>query len=111
MMHRLWSAGLGLGVTLAAALPVSAEPPGIYYSWAELDTTVAQCLRRAQQVMEDQSLTLVGRNDTSVAAGTSDLTAVFVCLEQPAATTVMVIVASTNDDVAAATRNALVEAF
>lgn len=111
MMHRLWSAGLGLGVTLATVLPASAEPPGIHYSWAELDVTVPQCLQRAQQVSEGQALVLLGRSDTSIAAGTADLTAVFLCLEQPAATLVVVMVSSTDDDIAVTTRNALVDAF
>jgi len=104
-----------LGSTVLAAYlgatAAQAEPPGVYYSWRATNTDVAVCLDKAGEALESQNLAMVQADETSIAGRSEDSTAVFVCLENSDSTTVMVIVASTDDEQALALREALKEAF
>ena len=101
--------GLGL-VTLIPA--TQAAPPGMYYAWQVLGIDTAQCLSQARRALESQGLEPVQNDATSVAGRSETVTAMFVCLENPAAiTTVMVVVASDNDEQALALHEALKQAF
>lgn len=97
--------------TLAIASPAQAEPPGVYYSWRALETPVAQCIDQAEQALASQDLEPVQSDDISVAGRSEDTTAVFVCLDNGTFTTVMVIVASSDDEQAYDLREALKAAF
>lgn len=109
LLQRMAAGVLGLGVFTAAA--AQAEAPGVYYSWRALDTTVSQCLDRANQALTDQSLQDIQTEGNSVAGRNDESTAIFVCLEDSQATTVMVIVASENDDAAVNLRETLKSIF
>lgn len=118
LMQRVVLALMGWGL-FSLGSTARAEAPGIYYSWAELDATVSQCLGRATQVLQGQNMTVVSSDNSSVAGGTADTTAVFVCLGDPSggtsadqgAITVMVIVSSTDESQASTIRDALIAAF
>ena len=110
MVKHTLASLVGLG-SLAVAAAAQAEPPGVYYAWRAMDTNVSQCLNQAEQALESQDLTTVQTDDISIAGRSEDSTAVFVCLENTDATTVMVIVASTDDDQALALREALKAEF
>lgn len=97
--------------TLAMASAAQAEPPGVYYSWRAMDTTVAQCVSQAEQALESQDLATVQADDISIAGRSEDSTAVFVCLDNGTFTTVMVIVASSDDEQAFDLREALKASF
>lgn len=97
--------------SLAIASPALAEPPGVYYSWRALDTSVPQCLDQAEQALTSQELEPVQSDDISVAGRSEDTTAVFVCLDNGTSTTVMVIVASSDDEQAYDLREALKASF
>ena len=108
------AASLTGGAILAAAGAAQAEPPGIYYSWRAMTTSVAQCLDQAENALESQDLAPVQTDAISIAGQSDEATAVFVCMESPSeftATTVMVIVASADNDQAMALREALKQAF
>lgn len=101
--------GLGLVATTAAS---QAVPPGMHYAWQVLGIDTAQCLSQARQALESQGLEPVQNDATSIAGRSETVTAMFVCLEnQPATTTVMVVVASDDDAQALALREALKQAF
>ena len=100
----------GLGLTANAA--AQATPPGMHYAWQVLDIDTAQCLTQARQALESQGLEPMQNDATSVAGRSETVTAMFVCIENPAdITTVMVVVASDSDEQALALREALKLAF
>ncbi|WP_017296845.1 hypothetical protein [Nodosilinea nodulosa] len=102
-------ASLGLATNLANA---QAAPPGMHYAWQILGIDTAQCLAQARQALESQGLDPVQNDATSIAGRSEIATAMFVCIENPAAiTTVMVVVASDDDAQALALREALKLAF
>ncbi|PSN10671.1 hypothetical protein C7293_27225 [filamentous cyanobacterium CCT1] len=101
--------GLGLATTVPAA---QSAPPGMHYAWQVLGIDTAQCLSQASQALASQGLEPIQNDATSIAGRSETVTAMFVCVEsQPAITTVMVVVASDNDDQALALREALKQAF
>lgn len=101
--------GLGLVATIHTA---QAAPPGMHYAWQVLGINTAQCLSQARQALESQGLEPMQNDATSVAGRSETVTAMFVCVEsQPTTTTVMVVVASDNDEQALALREALKQAF
>jgi hypothetical protein len=106
-----WQACLiaGLGwAAIGAAAQGSAAPPGVHYAWQTLTIDTAQCLELAQQALASQGLDPVQTDGTSVAGRSETVTAMFVCAENPAAvTTVMVVVASDDDSQALNLLNAL----
>jgi hypothetical protein len=103
--------GLGLvGLTLGATA-AQAEPPGVYYAWQTLTGDTAQCLNRANQALSRQNLTLFQTDPSSIAGQSDAVTAVFVCLQNPGNTTVMMIVASEDEPQAMALREALKTSF
>jgi len=108
-----WLTVLVSGLGLAATAPgVQASSPGMYYAWQVLAIDTAQCLDLAQQALLSQGLDPVQNDATSVAGRSEAVTAMFVCIENPAAvTTVMVVVASDNDEAALALQEALKLAF
>ncbi|QQE63400.1 hypothetical protein GFS31_00650 [Leptolyngbya sp. BL0902] len=113
----LWkplSACLTGGMMLASAAAAQADPPGIYYSWQAMTTDVNQCIGQAENALESQDLNPVQTDAISIAGQSDDSTAVFVCIEAPDGadyTTVMVIVASADNNQALALREALKQAF
>ncbi|MEB3314538.1 MAG: hypothetical protein VKL98_10365 [Cyanobacteriota bacterium] len=111
-MMRQWIAAVivPLGL-LALAQPAMAEAPAIYYAWRSATVSQAQCLGQAEQALTSQQLATAQTDDTSVAGQGNDATAVFVCLKDGDATTVMIIVASSSEDRAMALREALKQAF
>ncbi|MFQ4137480.1 hypothetical protein PGN35_014280 [Nodosilinea sp. PGN35] len=108
-----WLTVLVSGLGLAAVTPgVQASPPGVYYAWQVLAMDTAQCLGQAQRALLSQGLAPEQNDATSMAGRSDDVTAVLVCVENPAdITTVMIIVASEDDDRALALREALQLAF
>ncbi|MBE9157933.1 hypothetical protein IQ265_14015 [Nodosilinea sp. LEGE 06152] len=108
-----WLTALVSGLGLVANMPAAqAAPPGIHYAWQVLGIDTAQCLSQASQALESQGLEPVQNDSTSVAGRSETVTAMFVCIENPAAiTTVMVVVASDSDEQALALREALKQAF
>ncbi|MFH7245516.1 MAG: hypothetical protein ACHWZW_21995 [Spirulina sp.] len=101
------------GVMFSSAASAQ-EPPGIYYSWRAMDMTVAQCIDQADNALASQDLNPVQTDAISIAGQSDEATAVFVCMESPGEidyTTVMVIVASIDDDQAVTLREALKQAF
>ncbi|NJL44733.1 MAG: hypothetical protein HC922_01270 [Leptolyngbyaceae cyanobacterium SM2_3_12] len=109
---KLWLASLGL---MATATAVRAEPPGVFYSWRATNTDVPQCITQAEEALMAQNLTAIQADATSVAGRSEDITAVFICLDNavstPASTTVMIIVAGTDDEQTVAMREALKTSF
>ncbi len=107
-----WLTVLLSGVGLAAAPAVQAIPPGVYYAWQVLAIDTAQCLDQTEQALVSQGLDPVQNDATSMAGRSEAVTAVLVCVENPAdVTTAMIIVASDDDDQALALREALKLAF
>jgi len=104
------TAMVGAGVLLLGA-PARAEARGVYYSWRALDTDPEQCIDRAVRALDSESLVDVRVEGNSVVGRNPDATAVFVCLQDSAASTVMVIVASSDDASAITLREALKTAF
>ena len=101
--------GLGLAATVS---PTQAAPPGVHYAWQVLGIDTVQCLSQARQALESQGLEPMQNDAISVAGRSETVTAMFMCIEnQPATTTVMVVVASDNDEQALALREALKQAF
>jgi hypothetical protein len=111
MTYLLTTLLTGLG--LVANLPTAqAIPPGLHYAWQVLDIDTAQCLDLAQQALESQNLEPVQNDAISLAGRSATATAMFVCIENPAAvTTVVVVVASDDDAQALELREALKRAF
>ncbi|MEM8545322.1 MAG: hypothetical protein AAGF66_15190 [Cyanobacteria bacterium P01_H01_bin.119] len=101
---------LGLGL-VALAAPAQAEAPGLFYSWRSLDTSVTQCVTQAETAMVTVALDNINVEPTSVAGRTEDSTALFVCLDNGADTTVMVIVSGDDEEEAIEIREALKRAF
>ena len=100
--------GLGLGLAGAA----QANPPGMHYAWQTVTIDTAQCLDMARQALLSEGLEPVQNDATSVAGRSPTVTALFVCAEDPVkTTTVMLVVASTDDTAALALREALKLAF
>jgi hypothetical protein len=93
--------------------PARAQAPSLYYAWRALDTDVAACLDRASTVLTTQQLGNVQVAGNSVAGTTDSAIAMFVCLTEPttAATTVMIMVSSPNDDEAFQLRETLKDQF
>jgi hypothetical protein len=100
----------GLGATAATAV-AQATPPGVYYSWRVLDTSVEQCLDRAANALVNQQLENIQADDSSVAGRSDVATAVFICMDQSAVTTVMVIVSSEDEAAAVRLRESLKTSF
>ena len=111
------AAGLTGGTLLSGAALAQAEPPGIYYSWRAMAINVDQCIDQAENALASQDLNPVQTDAMSIAGQSEEATAVFVCMENPATpteaatTTVMVIVASADNDQAGALRGSLKLAF
>lgn len=101
---------LGAGLALAA-LPARAQSPGLYYAWRSVDTDIVTCLERSTTALNDEGLGNIQVEGNSAAGTTADATAVFVCLQNPDAITVMIMVSSTDDDRAFALRETLKESF
>ncbi|MGF1567958.1 MAG: hypothetical protein ACFCVD_07785 [Nodosilinea sp.] len=108
---RIANIGLASLGLLATATAAQAEPPAVYYSWRATDITATACITQAGQALASQNLTPIQADATSVAGRSEVATAVFVCLENSDATTVMVIVAGADDDQTLALREALKVAF
>ncbi|MGD1858550.1 MAG: hypothetical protein ACFB0E_01090 [Leptolyngbyaceae cyanobacterium] len=103
---------LAMGLGLAcAAWPAQAQSPGLYYAWRLINGDTMACLDRAAAVLTNQELSNIQVEGNSVAGTTEDSTAVFVCLENAGSTTVMIMVSSTDDDMAFALRETLKENF
>jgi hypothetical protein len=109
-MGTLLVALVGLGATAAAAV-AQANPPGVYYSWRVLETSVDQCLDRAADALANQQLDNIQADDSSVAGRSDVATAVFICMDQSAVTTVMVIVSSEDEVEAVRLRESLKQSF
>jgi hypothetical protein len=106
-----WMAAIaGLGCLVEVA-PAQAEAPGVYYAWRSVNISVNRCLTQATAALNGQSLQAVASEGNSVSGRTEDATALFVCLDEGEATTVMVVVSSTNDETAFNLREALKTAF
>jgi len=101
---------LGAGLALAA-LPARAQSPGLYYAWRAVETDVVTCIDRSTTALTNEGLSNIQVEGNSVAGTTEDATAVFVCLQNPEAITVMIMVSSTNDDTAFTLRETLKESF
>ncbi|MEM6839805.1 MAG: hypothetical protein AAF609_23585 [Cyanobacteria bacterium P01_C01_bin.120] len=101
---------MGLGFA-CAAWPAQAQSPGLYYAWRLINSDSVACLERATAVLTNQELNNIQVEGNSVAGTTEDSTAVFVCLENAGNTTVMIMVSSTDDDMAFALRETLKENF
>jgi hypothetical protein len=101
----------GLGITAMAGAAQEVDPPGVYYSWRALQANVNQCLDRAANALASQSLDSIQADDTSVAGRSEEATAVFICMENTASTTVMVIVSSADEEEALTLREALKTSF
>ncbi len=111
VVSRSWL-GFTLGASLAfVGLPAQADVPGLYYSWRSLDGDVPQCLDRATAALRTQALTNIQVEGNSVAGTAENARAVFVCLENADATTVMIMVTSLDDDTAFQLREALKNLF
>ncbi|TVQ08877.1 MAG: hypothetical protein EA368_10675 [Leptolyngbya sp. DLM2.Bin27] len=105
----LLTAGLGLAMTGPAAL---ADPPGVYYAWQVAPINTAHCLTLARQALAAEGLEPLQTDATSMAGRSEAVTAMFVCVENPTdVTTVMLVVASPDDEAALALRAALQLAF
>lgn len=99
------------GLSLMTATAAYAEPPGVYYSWRETEISLPQCIRRAGAALEAEDMENVLADSTSVAGRSEEVTAVFICLEQQDATTVMIVVAGQDDAQAVRVREILKAAF
>lgn len=108
----VWAtAALTFGV-LAAAAPVQAETPAVYYSWRSLMIEPTDCVVQARSALIDQQLFNIQTVDNSISGQTEVATAVMVCLEQGLEnSTIMVVVSSLDDAAAIALRDALKDAL
>ena len=91
--------------------PAQADAPGVYYAWRSIDIGINRCLTQATTALNGAALEMVVVEGNSVSGRTENATAVFVCLEEGEASTVMVIVSSTDDEVAFNLREMLKTAF
>lgn len=108
---RAWPlAAIGIGLAFAAA-PARAQSPGLYYAWRSLDGPVTACIDRSTTALTNQALNNIQVEGNSVAGTTENATAVFVCLDNVESTTVMIMVSSTDDDVAFELREVLKDSF
>lgn len=108
---RVWSATVvGIGL-LMGGTSAKAQSPGLYYSWRSIDNDITGCIDRAATAMNSQELGNIQIESNSISGTTEDTTAVFVCLEGPGSTTVMIMVSSINDENAFELREALKGAF
>lgn len=108
------SLAIGLPATAQPVPPAASQPPGVYYSWRDLTTSSDQCLARSQQALDAINIGETQQVDNSIAGRTADSTIIFVCLPNQASlemTTVMVIIASQDDQAALDLRSALQAAF
>ena len=113
-LRRLFRLGSVMGVTaggVLAAFPAQAQAPGLYYAWRSIDGDLAACLDRSTTALTSQELSNIQVEGNSVAGKTEDSTAVFVCLTETTATTVMIMVSSTSDDLAFELRERLKASF
>ncbi|TVP65817.1 MAG: hypothetical protein EA342_13360 [Leptolyngbya sp. LCM1.Bin17] len=110
VIHALGAGIVGVGA-LGFLPAAQAEPPGVYYAWQSLASDVRQCISRASQALNSQNLALTQTDDNSIAGQSDQVTAVFVCLQNPSNTTVMIIVSSQDEVQAMAVREALKAAF
>ncbi|NEQ46445.1 MAG: hypothetical protein F6K00_24035 [Leptolyngbya sp. SIOISBB] len=101
---------VGTGLALATS-PARAQSPGLYYAWRAVDADLITCIDRSTTALADEGLSNIQVEGNSVAGTTEDSTAVFVCLENPNAMTVMIMVSSTDDDTAFTLRETLKESF
>lgn len=104
----LLAIGTGLALT---ALPARAQSPGLYYAWRTVDADLLTCLDRSTTALNAEGLSNIQVEGNSAAGTTEDSTAVFVCLENPDAMTVMIMVSSTDDDTAFTLREILKDSF
>lgn len=110
LLRRCFAVGTGIAALILTS-PAQAEAPGVYYAWRDVEGDQAECIARSEQAMISQALLDISMQDNTVAGRTNDSTAVFICLNQGATTTIMVIVASDNEDAALTLREALKQAF
>jgi len=108
---RVWPLIATGAALFASAVPARAQSPGLYYAWRALDGDVSTCIDRSVSALNNQELSNIQIEDNSVAGTTENATAVFVCLVNPDSVTVMIMVSSTNDDVAFELRENLKVAF
>lgn len=109
---RAWTVAAAVGASVTVGgLPAQAEAPGLYYSWRSIDGDLTNCLDRAAKALSDQSLSNIQIEGTSVSGTTENASAAFVCMVDTSATTVMIMVSSTDDDVAVLLREALKGTF
>lgn len=109
---RVWPLiAVGASMAFWAGSPARAQSPGLYYAWRVLDGDVATCIDRSAAALTEQELSNIQVEGNSVAGTTENATAVFVCLNNVESTTVMIMVSSTNDDVAFELRETLKAAF
>jgi len=109
-LRGLLTALMGAGM-VAVGTPAQAEAPGLYYAWRTISEGADTCLNRSRVALNIQQLTNIQLEGNSIAGTTENATAVFVCLEGRDATTVMIMVSSTDDTVAFELREALKQSF
>lgn len=111
-LRSLWQLTplISLGL-LASALPVRAEAPGLYYSWRAIEADLTDCIDRSTAALTAEEMTNIQVEGTSISGNLEDTSAAVICMTDTSATTVMIIVSSTNDDRAVELREALKVAF
>ena len=110
-ISRYWSVAIA-GVSLfIGGQSAHAEAPGLYYSWRSIDSDLVSCIDRSTAALNSQELNNIQIEDNSIAGSNENASAAFVCLEDHDSTTVMIMVSSTDDDIAFELREALKEAF
>ena len=100
------------GFSLLAAAPgMQASPPSLHYVWRSLAGSPPQCLAQAEQALLAQAIDPIQTDDVSIGGRSGTVSTLLVCQEDADSTTVMIIVASTDDDQALALRDALKQEF
>ncbi|MDB9529189.1 hypothetical protein PN498_24570 [Oscillatoria sp. CS-180] len=111
MTARIGSA-IAIGASIAfSGLPARAQSPGLYYAWRSINDDVMVCLDRSTAALSSQGVGNIQVEGNSVAGTTDEATAVFVCLDNADATTVMIMVSSNDDDIAFDLRETLKTVF
>ncbi|NER81662.1 MAG: hypothetical protein F6K42_19280 [Leptolyngbya sp. SIO1D8] len=108
---RLWSVVVVSASVWVGVSPAQAQAPGLYYSWRSIDTDTVGCIDRATAALNSQALENIQIEGNSISGTTENATAVFVCLAEADATTVMIMVSSVDDDSAFELRESLKGAF
>jgi hypothetical protein len=113
----IWLSLLLSGLGLAIAPAVQAEPPALHYAWQVAGLTRSQCLTQAQRALAAQGMVALQSDGISIAGQTDSVTAMFLCLDHPQTTpanaisTVVMVVAGSDEAQTEALREALQQAF